>query len=266
MLTQSCFGWQVKVPEDSVGWEWLDLPQVGAVEAGHENGKYKAVVTQSWQKELDVSCGGSTPVMKSRTTQMWDASVSNGNASTLHATESISNTKYGFSTGNSGTVDTRAAVLKSYGQSQLYRGASMAPDLGPPMSGQFYTASTHESLSRSQGIMEGSMFQSMSHSGHVTMSNGHNFIDERSQRYSWAEQQVSGGSRSGKETNYAASRLCEGQESRKRENDIASSFELRLGQPSQQPQTLGTSFSSMATPSVEHPKSFLFEQIMNKGC
>jgi hypothetical protein len=265
VLTQDCFGWQVKVPEDNVGWEWLDV--VGAVETGHGNGKYKAVVTQSWQKEVDVSCGGSTPVMKSRTTQMWDASISNGNAATLHATESISNTKYGpLNTGNGSMVDTRMAVLKSYGQSQSYRGASMASDLGSPMSGQFYTASTHESLSRGQGNMGPSTFQSMSHSGHVAMNNGHNFINDGSQRYPWAGQQVNSGSRSGKGANHVASRLSEGQESRMRENDIASSFELRLGQPSQQTQAAGASFSSMATSSVEHPKSYLFEQIMNKGC
>jgi hypothetical protein len=264
---QCYFGWQVKVPEDSVGWEWLDPPQVGAVEAEHGNRKYKAEVTESWQKEVDVSCGGSTPVMKSRTTQIWDASVSNGNAATRYATESISNTKYGpLSTGNGGMMDTREAVLKSYGQSQSFRGASMASDLGSPMSGQFYTASTHESLSRGQGNMGPSTFQSMSHSGHVAMNNGHNFINDGSQRYPWAGQQVNSGSRSGKGANHVASRLSEGQESRMRENDIASSFELRLGQPSQQTQAAGASFSSMATSSVEHPKSYLFEQIMNKGC
>jgi hypothetical protein len=98
------------------------------------------------------------------------------------------------------------------------------------------------------------------------MNNGHNFINDGSQRYPWAGQQVSSGSRSGKGANHVASRLSEGQESRMRENDIASSFELRLGQPSQQTQAAGASFSSMATSSVEHPKSYLFEQIMNKGC
>ncbi|KAG0586446.1 hypothetical protein KC19_2G091100 [Ceratodon purpureus] len=251
----------VKVPEDNVGWEWLDV--VGAVESGHGNGKYKAVVTQSWQKEVDVSCGGNTPVMKSRTTQMWDASISNGNSSTLHAMESISNTKYGsLNTGNGGMVDTRE--LKNYGQSQSYRGASMASDLGSPMSGQFYTASTHESLSRGQGNMSAGTFQGVSHSGHLAMNNGHNFTNDGGQRYSWTGQQVSGVSRSGKGANHTASRLSEGQESRMRENDIASSFELRLGQPSQQTQAAGTSFSSIATSSVEHPKSYLFEQIMNK--
>lgn len=51
-----------------------------------------------------------------------------------------------------------------------------------------------------------------------------------------------------------------------READISSSFELRLGQPSQQTQAAGTSFSSMATSSVEHSKSHSFDQVMSKGC
>ncbi|KAG0625738.1 hypothetical protein M758_2G077300 [Ceratodon purpureus] len=246
----------VKVPEDSVGWEWLDV--VGAVEAGHGNGKNNAVVTQSLQKEVDVSCGGSTPVVKSRMIQVWDA-VSNGNALTLHASESILNTKYGLlSTGNGCTVNTKEAVLKSYGQSQSYRSASMASDLGSSMSNQFYTASTHEGLSRGQGNMGARTFQSMSHSGHLSINHGRDFMNDGSQRYSLAGQQVSSISASGEGANHAASRLSEGQESRMRENGIASSFELRLGQPSQHTQAAG------ATSSVEHPKSSLFQQIMNK--
>lgn len=274
MLTVfGCVGWQVKVPEDSVGWEWLDIPS--PMEAGHGNGKYKAAVsvTRSWQKEVDVSSGGRTPVMKNRTTaqQMWDASLSNGNASTLHATESISNTKFDLlsSPGNNGgMVDSREGLLKSYGQSHK----STTSDLGS--SNLFYSASSSHDhhYSRAQvNVGVNSTFQSM---GNVAVSNGHTGLMNTGagSRYNplpvQVHQQVSGGSRqSGKAGRHpGASGLSEsGLESRMREADISSSFELRLGQPSQQPQAAGTSFSSMATSSVEHPKSHLFEHVTSKG-
>ncbi|XP_024368681.2 uncharacterized protein [Physcomitrium patens] len=268
MLTLSAVGGQVKFREDNMGWEWLD---VGPVEAGHGkykdtspaetgHGRYKAVFTQSWQKEVDVSCGGSSPMMKSRTTQLWDASVGIGSTSTLHAAESFSNTKFGpLNTGNVGMMDSRETVLKTYGQS--YRGASATSDVG---SGQLHTASPHESLSRDQGYMGVNMVQSMSNSGQVDMSNEHNLTNDGGQRYSSAGQQVSASVRNGKGINYWANRWTEGQEYRTRENDSLSNFELRLGQPSQQTQAAGTSFSSMATSSVDHPKPHLFEQVTSK--
>lgn len=151
-------------------------------------------------------------------------------------------------------------MLKSYGQSHK----SMASG------NQFYSASsTHENhYSRAQVNMgASSTFQSM---GHVPMSNGYNGLmnnggGPRYNTFMEQQQQMSGGLRKGA-NHPLATRLSEGQESRMRDADISSSFELRLGQPSQHTQAAGTSFSAIATSSVEHPKSHLFEQVMSKGC
>lgn len=66
--------------------------------------------------------------MKSRITtqQMCDATLSSGNFSTLHATESVSNANYGVLGNDGGMLDRREAMLKSYGQFQK----SLTSDLG----------------------------------------------------------------------------------------------------------------------------------------
>lgn len=246
---------QVKVPEDNVGWDWLD----DHAERGH--GKYKAVMTQSWQKEVDVSYGNNAPIVKSRTTQVWDASLENGHNPMLHATQSISNTRFAHLNTGQSMQESRDTVLKSFGRTN--RGGIVPSYLG--MS-QFYSDTTHTDIARSQGGTGCSTsVNRASHLGDMPMSNEYNFINE-SHRYLSPAQQVSAALRNVTGLGYASNRWSDGQDLRMKENDSSSSnFELRLGQPSQQTPSAGASFSTIPTRTTEQPKSRLCEQIMRRG-
>jgi len=77
----------VKVPDRNVGWDWRDLDLSEAGQA-----KYNFVVTQNWQKEVDVLSGGKLSVLKIQMTHVWDALLASGNSSMLHATSQESQT------------------------------------------------------------------------------------------------------------------------------------------------------------------------------
>ena len=245
----------MKVPEDNVGWDWLDDP----AEPGQ--GKYKAVMTQSWQKEVDVSYGNNTPIVKSRTMQVWDASLENGHNPTLHATQSILNTRFTPLNPGQSMQDSRDALLKSFGRTN--RGGTVPSYLG---TSQFYSDTTHTDIARSQGGTGCSTsLHRASHLGDMPMSNEYNFIND-SHRYFSSAQQVSAALRNVTGLGYTSNRWIDGPDLRMKENDSSSSnFELRLGQPSQQTPPAGASFSSIPTRAAEQPKSRLCEQIMSRG-
>lgn len=244
------------MPDDNVGWDWSDVDNL---ETGQP--KYKAVMTQSWQKE-DVLYNGNPSMVKSKMTQVWDASLANGSNPLLHATQSISNTKYASTNSGQGSLqDLRESLLQSSGRT--YRG-NAPTEYGPS---QFYSDNPQQTYSRSQvNIGSSTPFQG-SHLGDMPMSNEYfNFISDGGQRYISPGQQVSAAVRNAKGPNYPLNRWSDGQEPRLKEKDSSSSsFELRLGQPSQQAQPAGAPFSPMPPPTVEHHKPRLFEQVMSRG-
>lgn len=245
------------MPEDNVGWDWLDAD---SMQTGPE--KYKAVMTQSWQKEVNVSYGGNTPIVKSRTTQVWDASLANGINPTLHATQSISNTKFApVNTGRGGIPISRDSLLRNFGMD--CKGGTVTPDSG---STQIYADTLRQNFSRSPGnTVSSASLQSTSCLGVIPMSNEFNFINDGLHRFLSPQNRASA-TKNPDETNHPSNRGGIGQEPRLKENDTSSSnFELRLGQPSQQSQPTGPSFSSMPDLRIENPKSNLLEHMMSKG-
>ncbi len=139
------------MPDHNVGWDWSDLDLSEAGQA-----KYNFVVTQSWQKEVDVSSGGKLSVLKSRMTQVWDASLASGNSSMLHATsQEVSNMNYPSNAGphHVSSLEARETLLKSFGRAG-YPVANMGVQFG---SGQMFSDSAvaqqqRQSKSRNQGV------------------------------------------------------------------------------------------------------------------
>jgi hypothetical protein len=261
----------VKVPDDNVGWDWSDLDPLEAGQA-----KYNSVLTQSWQKEVDVSSGGKLSVLKSRMTQVWDASLASGNSSMLHATsQEVSNMNYPSNAGphHVSSLEARETLLKNFGRAG-YPVANMGVQFG---SGQMFSdpaaAQQQQGKSRNQVVNPGNnqLFHNSSVSGGMPMNEYINFINDRHQRGIVPPAHQCGG----KITNgphYPPNRWDDGQEPPrlKEKESSLSSFELRLGQPSQQQtqpaaDSFVASLASLPASAVERHKALLFDQVVQRG-
>ncbi len=261
------------MPDDNVGWDWSDLDLLEAGQA-----KYNSVVTQSWQKEVDVSSGGKLSVLKSRMTQVWDASLASGNSSMLHATsQEVSNMNYPSNAGphHVSSLEARETLLKSFGRAG-YPVANMGVQFG---SGQMFSdpaaPQQQQGKSRNQGMNPGNnqLFHNSSVSGGMPMNEYINFINNRHQRCIVPPaHQLLGGGKTTNGPHYPPNRWVDGQEPPrlKEKESSLSSFELRLGQPSQQQtQPAGDSFvaslASLPASAVERHKALLFDQVVQRG-
>ncbi len=258
------------MPDDNVGWDWSDLDLLEAGQA-----KYNSVLTQSWQKEVDVSSGGKLSVLKSRMTQVWDASLASGNSSMLHATsQEVSNMNYPSNAGphHVSSLEARETLLKSFGRAG-YPVANMGVQFG---SGQMFSdPQQQQGKSRNQGVNPGNnqLFHNSSVSGGMPMNEYINFINDRHQRSIVPPaHQLLGGGKTTNGPHYPPNRWDDGQEPPrlKEKESSLSSFELRLGQPSQQQtQPAGDSFvaslASLPASAVERHKALLFDQVVQRG-
>ncbi|CAM6105213.1 unnamed protein product [Calypogeia fissa] len=222
----------IKVPYDNQGWNWSE----GTVSESGPT-KYKAVVTQSWQKEVDLSYSGE-PLVKSRLTQVWDASVSPSQSANFPLTPSSATLGLSSNLGEGCVRNSRETFLKSL--ERAFRSSSL--EFGPCPSN---VEDIVENVGRCQGLPE-------MHPGRNSSTEFINFISGSQQLMAGhteqqvaVERQIAVGSRSflkGLDLTWSERR-----EALQLEKDNSlSNFELKLGQPSQQAQSVGPPASSAA--------------------
>jgi len=275
------FASQVKVPDDNLGWDWndLDSPEIGRA-------NYMSVSNECSRKDSEVCSSGKPPVAtKSRTTEDWEASVTAaGNSSMSHISQTVFTSKHSAAQvscgGQGGVIHKQQETMSKY-VGREFRGVNTTR-VEFESGNSFTDPGGPQGLSRNQANNAGGgglhPFHNTSQSSQISSTGYHNFInDGGGHRYMSSAQQVSSSSSSAaagvnnvkQQLNYPRNNWSDSKDSQLKEKDSSSSssFELRLGQPSQYTQPSGSSISSSvaSASSIEHQKSFLAEQVMHRG-
>ncbi|CAM6013441.1 unnamed protein product [Sphagnum balticum] len=249
----------VKLPEDHLGWDWVDLD---SLEAGKAN---PASITQCSSKDFDGSSGGKPSAAKSKT-NVWGPCVAAGNSSVLHGSQTAFTSKHSMA-----QVSCGQGVLHKQ-QENLSK--NLGRELRPATtyvefeSGHFIPDPAQQGLSRNQATAGGlNSLHNTAKSAQIAMNEYHTFISDGGRQYLSSGQQVSAGGSNIKQLNYPRNNWNDGNDNRLKEKDnTSSSVELRLGQPSQYTQPTGSSSSSMlSASSIEHQKSLFSEHIMQRA-
>jgi hypothetical protein len=271
----------VKVPDDNLGWDWndLDSPEIGRA-------NYMSVSTECSRKDSEVCSSGKPPVAtKSRTTEDWEASVTAaGNSSMPHISQTVFTSKHSAAQvscgGQGGVIHKQQETMSKY-VGREFRGVNTTR-VEFESGHSFTDRGGPQGLSRNQANNAGGgglhPFHNTSQSSQISSTGYHNFInDGGGHRYMSSAQQVSSSSSSAaagvnnvkQQLNYPRNNWSDSKDSQLKEKDSSSSssFELRLGQPSQYTQPSGSSISSSvaSASSIEHQKSLLAEQVMHRG-
>jgi hypothetical protein len=248
---------QVKLPEDHLGWDWVDLD---SLEAGKTN---PASITQCSNKDFDASSGGKPSAAKSKT-NVWGPCVAAGNSSVLHGSQTAFTSKHSMAQVSCG----QGVLHKQQENLSKNLGRELRPATTYVESGHFIPDPAQQGLSRNQATAGGlNSLHNTTKSARIAMNEYHTFISDGGRQYLSSGQQVSAGGSNIKQLNYPRNNWNDGNDNRLKEKDNnSSSVELRLGQPSQYTQPTGSSSSSMlSASSIEHQKSLFSEHIMQRG-
>lgn len=233
ILTQ--FG--VKAPDDERGWDW---PDANLTETG--TAKYKSTSSQNMEKENASSYRMDNSTVKARNIQSWNNPVDRNNTYEGHATQGLSNGSFLPSTVQRNVHEVRETLLKNF--SRVCKG-SMPTQLNPQLSEKF-----KENLPRASNMSSNNSYRGSPNYVNTSGAEYIDFINNCGQ--SFFPNQGPSGIKSFQK-GFTVSSLNNIQEPIPSEKDsMSSSFELRLGQPSQQTHALHGPLQPSLDPQVSN--------------
>lgn len=244
----------VKVPDDERGWDWTDA---NSTETG--TAKYKSTSSQNMEKESASSYRMDNSTVKARNTQSWNNPVDRNNSYEGHAAQGLSNGSFLPSTAQRNVQEVRETLLKNF--SRACKGG-MSTQLNPQL-----LEKHKENLPRASDVSSNNSYRGSPNYVNTSGSEYIDFINNGGQPF-FPNQGPAGIKNFQK--GFTLSSMNNIQESIPPEKDtMSSSFELRLGQPSQQTHALRGPLQPSLDPQVsnatmERHKPIFLERMLQR--